>query len=181
MKAILISIQSKRVEKICSGKKTIEVRKNYPKLETPFKCYIYMTKAKPYWFEFVGGGKMRARNGMVIGEFVCSEIEPYAEYELLYGLDEISDSRVEEYSCVSIDELLRYKGKNDLLYGWHITDLKIYDKPKELSGFYGYKKCKSCMSGYKSTACIFDEECKVPYKISRPPQSWCYVEELQNG
>ena len=46
MKSVLISIQPKWVEKICRGEKTIEVRKSRPKLETPFKVYIYQTKSK---------------------------------------------------------------------------------------------------------------------------------------
>ena len=50
MKAVLISVQPKWVEKIASGKKTIEVRKTAPKGEVPFKCYIYVTKGKPYLY-----------------------------------------------------------------------------------------------------------------------------------
>ena len=46
MKAVLISIRPKWVEKITRGEKTLEVRKTRPKLETPFKCYIYCTEAK---------------------------------------------------------------------------------------------------------------------------------------
>ena len=45
MKSVLISIQPKWCELIASGKKTVEVRKSAPRLETPFKCYIYQTKA----------------------------------------------------------------------------------------------------------------------------------------
>lgn len=48
MKSVLISIRPEWVEKITSGKKTIEARKTAPK-ETPFKCYIYATKATK-WF-----------------------------------------------------------------------------------------------------------------------------------
>ena len=44
-KAVMISIRPKWCEKIASGEKTIEVRKTRPKLETPFKCYIYCTQA----------------------------------------------------------------------------------------------------------------------------------------
>ncbi len=43
-KAILISIKPQYCELIANGKKTIEVRKTKPKLEPPFKCYIYCTK-----------------------------------------------------------------------------------------------------------------------------------------
>lgn len=41
MIAVLISIRPKWCEKIISGEKTIEVRKTRPKMDTPFKCYIY--------------------------------------------------------------------------------------------------------------------------------------------
>lgn len=42
-KAVMLSIRPKWVEKIANGEKTIEVRKTKPKLDTPFKCYIYCT------------------------------------------------------------------------------------------------------------------------------------------
>ena len=42
-KAALISIKPKWCEKIANGDKTIEVRKTRPKMNTPFKCYIYCT------------------------------------------------------------------------------------------------------------------------------------------
>ncbi len=188
-KAVLISIQPKWCELIASGKKTVEVRKTKPKLETPFKCYIYCTE-KDYDKIFCidkfmhkvfldGNGKQK-----VIGEFVCRNIDFLSERDLFEGMDEISNSRIEEYSCLSIDELLQYKGKEEEIYGWHISDLVIYDEPIELGEtgeFYTWKKCNSCRdTGYESTACCFDLDCKVPAVISRPPQSWCYVEERSN-
>lgn len=47
-KAVMLSIRPKWCEKIASGEKTIEVRKTKPKLDTPFKCYIYETQG---WWE----------------------------------------------------------------------------------------------------------------------------------
>lgn len=44
-KAIMLSIRQKWCGKIASGEKTIEVRKTRPKLDTPFKCYIYCTQS----------------------------------------------------------------------------------------------------------------------------------------
>lgn len=44
-KAVLISIRPEWCDLIVRGKKTIEVRKTRPKLETPFTAYIYCTKA----------------------------------------------------------------------------------------------------------------------------------------
>lgn len=75
MKSVLISIRPKWCEKIASGKKTIEVRKSRPKIETPFKCYIYMSqgdlKDLGSYSEWIYKNRMK-----VIGEFVCDRIEP---------------------------------------------------------------------------------------------------------
>ena len=76
------------------------------------------------------------------------------------------------------DELHGYLGHYQG-HGWHISNLKIYDTPKELIEFHTWKKCKSCSkSGYESTACIYDENCMIPAAITKAPQSWCYVEEM---
>lgn len=176
--AVLISIRPKWCEKIISGEKTIEVRKTRPKLETPFKCYIYCTMDYPYISVSCGElDKLNYRtntvgrcNGKVIGEFICDRI-----YELA-PLNHAPDD-VEQQACLTREEIVLYlKGVG---YGWHISNLKIYDTPKELIEFHTWKKCKSCnKSGYESTACIYDENCIIPAAITKAPQSWCYVEEL---
>lgn len=51
MKEVLISIQPKWCELIANGTKTVEVRKTKPKLNTPFKCYIYCTKEKQQYLQ----------------------------------------------------------------------------------------------------------------------------------
>ena len=188
MKSVLISIKPKWCDLILSGEKTVEVRKTKPKVEPPFKCYIYCTKDKniSFWtgkcysyaddrshnlFDICGSGK-------VIGEFVCDRVQSYycefTDGGCYEGISSVFvDDEGDEFayiewsnegdlpyentnlyteSCVRYDELKKYIGlgfkKN---YGWHISDLKIYDKPKELSEF----------------------------GMKRPPQSWCYVEEVQ--
>lgn len=67
MKSVMISIKPNWCELIASGKKTLEIRKTKPNLETPFKCYIYCTK------EFYNSDYI-PKNGRVIGEFVCDNI-----------------------------------------------------------------------------------------------------------
>jgi predicted transcriptional regulator len=184
MKSVLISIQPKWVELIANGKKTIEVRKTKPKLKTPFKVYIYCT--------IDGGvkGDMLVRSklicGKVIGEFVCDSIEALTERDLFEGMDEMSNSRIEEYSCLSIDELLQYKGSKSEIYGWHISDLVIYDKPRELSEFAKPAKTAYDNEGYLlCDGCEFanwniERVCTIDFcperMITRPPQSWGYVE-----
>ena len=161
-KAVLISIQPKWCELIASGKKTVEVRKSRPKIDTPFKCYIYCTKTSKGWF-FMHAPDVR-RDGKVMGEFLCANIE--------VGVALFDDHKE---ACMSKAKLNAYaKGKP--LYGWHISDLKIYDKPKELSEFSpahcGKRRCFNCE--------CFDAE-KPSCTLKRPPQSWCYVEESEDN
>lgn len=173
-KAVLISIRPEWCEKIASGEKTIEVRKTRPKTEAPFKCYIYETKQfhknTPYSF------KTWNRCGKVIGEFVCKSIEtigvPFPAYQ-----NEMRQEIIDK-SCLNYYELHWYAGHRSL-YGWHISDLVIYDKPKELSEFRkpgertGYKIVNDRKRGYVSIPFTCENE-----SLRRPPQSWCYVEKL---
>ena len=159
MKAVLISIQPKWCELIESGKKTIEVRKTRPKIETPFKCYIYATKPKTqslrariynsYIMPIMG----ECGSGKVIGEFVCDKVERF-EYLMPYEEDDEIQYNISQndlvLTCIEPYELTEY-GKGKTLYGWHITNLKIYNKPKELGDF----------------------------NFARAPQSWRYVEVVK--
>lgn len=108
-------------------------------------------------------------NSTVIGEFVCDELCEYESYKWREGgfeyLNYKYDSELSMKSCMSQDDLMKY-GRRKTLFGWHISDLVIYNEPKRLSEFTGLRKTKF---GYESI------------KITRPPQSWCYVEEVQNG
>ena len=169
-KAVMISIRPKWCNLIASGKKTIEIRKTKPNLETPFRCYIYCTNTKPFlvwgdvfrgnWeteFTEIRGYSRKAAekiwdvfNGNVIGEFVCDAVIPmsikYSDPNSKLALKEFP------YTCLTDKQIIDYLGNGVGGYGWHISDLKIYDQPKELREF----------------------------NFSRPPQSWCYVEELED-
>lgn len=183
MKAVLISIRPKWCEKIASGRKTIEVRKSAPK-ETPFKAYIYCTKAKSQWrySDYEGAyqnseGEIVYAQQHVIGEFVCDKVDMsfvgYMKNEPCYW--DILDG-----SCLTKDEIMNY-GKWKTLYGLHITDLKIYDKPKELSEFRksGFMTEEEWLFNlYPNTHCHYEAWAKK-FEITRPPQSWQYVEELK--
>lgn len=183
MKAVLISIQPKWCELIASGKKTLEVRKTRPKLETPFRCYIYQTKKK--WLykllsnlqSFAWAETVILGHGKVIGEFICDGIVPIS---VKYS-DVNSHVALREFplTCLTDKQIIDYLGNGVTGYGWHISNLKIYEKPKKLSKFHTLGKCNSCRkSGYESTACIYDADCRAPAVITRPPQSWCYVMEV---
>ena len=155
-KAVMISIRPECVKKIARGEKIIEVRKTRPKLGTPFKCYIYQTLPK--------SGDWNDRDGHVIGEFVCDEIieDKHRENALLF----------EKKGRVPFDVQKKY-GSKQILYGWHISDLIIYDMPKRLSEFMQCHKCE-----YYSRCKEHEYGCNGAYKVTRPPQSFMYVEEL---
>lgn len=180
MKSVLISVRPKWCELIVSGKKTIEVRKTRPKLETPFKCYIYETKG----FERVGNENLNCVIGgggrsAVIGEFVCDNVDFFARTgtnrnDVRYYIPQKS----REAMCLSQDEIEAY-GNGSYLYGLHISNLKIYDKPRELSEFRRPCEndlyCESCgMYAEYTEACG-----NAALYLRRPPQSWCYVEERE--
>lgn len=135
-KAVLISIRPEWVRKILNGRKTIEVRKTRPKMNPPLKCYIY-----------------KCGNGKVIGEFLCDEIiedRTYGHNEEFYRA-----------ACMSAYDAAAYAMQSPM-YGWHISDLRVYDHPRDLWEFTGLRQTR------------FGWE---PVPITRPPQSWRYVEE----
>lgn len=180
MKSVLISIQPRWCELIASGEKTVEVRKTKPKLKTPFKVYIYETQGRtetPFVDE--EGHHIFKGRGQVIGEFVCDRIVQF-ENSLF---DEVLPETVAR-SCVPMYDLLVYLGKQDYGYGWHISDLVIYDKPRELSEFKRDcdGNCQSCQYAiWQTNGWVYEPyivDCKP---ITRPPQSWCYVERSNNG
>ena len=233
MKSVLISIQPKWCELIANGKKTIEVRKTRPKIDTPFKCYIYCTlggdmltsvngvvqKINQIDIDLTNDSTIRELNGKVIGEFVCDKITNFEsefwddetferiqefvhpwDYDREYGernyktvttneSDNYKENWLCKQSCVSWEELRKYigTGVNDF-FGWYISNLVIYDKPKELSEFYHYcgdnPDCDGCEAHYYSnTECGKEEYCCSVIEgckpIKRPPQSWCYVEGIK--
>lgn len=178
MKAVLISIRPKWVEKIAIGKKTIEVRKTAPKIETPFKCYIYETKAQYITYQKGALTKYGYGRGKVIGEFICDSITKY-DYFTPYDSEDFCHAVPQGElgkTCLENYELDEYLGRQ-AGYGWHISNLKIYDKPKELSEFI--KPCEVC--GYKELKLNTVKRCgncSQSEFLTRPPQSYCYVEEL---
>lgn len=159
-KAVLISVNPKWCNLIASGVKTVEIRKNKPKLATPFKVYIYCTANKQGVHDLLEihgtNGKIYKANCKVIGEFICDSIEWIGQSSLVVKED---TDKALAGSCLTREEIFKYLGlprpqgdnRYRECYGWHISNLIIYDKPKELTEFQS---------------------------ITRPPQSWCYVNKL---
>ena len=84
----------------------------------------------------------------VIGEFVCDKLVWVVAHPEIFAGHPVFYKKAIADACVPQEEAVTYStGKGG--YGWHISALVIYDKPKEVSA-----------DG-----------------LPRPPQSWCYVEE----
>ena len=190
-RAVLLSVKPKYCELIASGKKTVEVRKTRPKIPTPFKGLIYCTKGETVYLprDIFGNESL---NGKVIGEFVCDYIS--------MNIKGYNQDGVPAYwtllnsSCLTADELDDY-GRGKPLYGLHISNLKIYDNPKTLDDFRKpcispeMPYCPLCKVGYEyisETEAEFyrvDGECRTEWRclnwIKKPPQSWCYAEEIR--
>ena len=170
MKAVMLSVTPKWVDKICHEigvqndkpiyEKEDEVRKTRPNTPVPFKVYIYESR----------------RRKKVVAEFIC---------DLITALK--ADNMIQAYynntkkTCLTDAELLSY-AKGGKVYFWHISDLVIYEKPRELSEFKRPcdGNCQECQYALWQTHTFISESkivgCTQKLKA---PQSWCYVEEVQ--
>lgn len=199
MKSVLISIQpyyvfliiARLMEWDIPHNKTVEVRKDFPKAPVWNKItHIYCSKNRksfnriptqyqPFMYKLLG---------KVIGEFVCDKVE-CIEKNSIYNAPVLCKK-----SCLSINEIADYtKGKT--FYCWHISELKIYDEPKELRKFGKLKAkwtdkddCCNCIyhewiyaknyipNGEICHSKLDEPLCNYTPRLTRPPQSWCYVE-----
>nr|DAG47108.1 MAG TPA: hypothetical protein [Caudoviricetes sp.] len=193
-KAVMLSIRPKWCEKIVRGEKTIEVRKTRPKLDTPFKCYIYCTLPKYPHEDFIAMDYPRPQfygGGKVIGEFTCDrifELETKARGGSYYVKNEGQPTTnfIARQSCLDFKDMHGYlhaaKG-----YGWHITDSRIYDVPRELGEFWRdcseYSELSTNCWTCENVCGDGDEtDCNTDGRIylRRAPQSWCYVEAIED-
>lgn len=205
MKEIIIARGAKDVERIESGACTMLVTKTRPKIEPPFKVYIYCTKEEHTWLckaDKNGYDNTQLYHGRVIGEFVCDRITNYYPFGIRgYQLSKETLTAM----CLSTEELNKY-GKLDRVYGWHISYLKIYDIPREVEEFTSPIDCKKAQyqdDPYFSGWFCMDEECDCPYfdcpsvggecddwedyayclgngkKPIKRVKNWCYVERIK--
>lgn len=184
MKAVLMSIKPKWCELIFGGEKTIEVRKTAPKLKPPFKVYVYESLGKKFSCSRCEGCPIRfplgcnEGAGAVVGEFVCDKVEEnIPDYHPVY--EEFFYSFFEYgKDCLSSKEIQKY-GKGDTLYGLHITAPKLYDTPKELSEFRKPDEPFHTVEINENGNVVFCDGYIDGEPITRPPQSWMYVEEIE--
>ena len=183
-KAILISIKPEWVAKILNGEKTIEIRKTKPKQYLndynfeAYDVYIYCTKGKPDIepvLSLKGVGviaepiKPNYLNGKVVAKFSLNKIEQVywvnerPKTKTLFAYDILKNSRLSQ------EDFENYVGDSQS-YAWHIEELEIFDKPKELSDFLikSHKVQGIDKNGGNKTFTILKP-------LTKAPQSWCYV------
>lgn len=179
---------------------------------TPFKVYIYCTLAgsDSLFMDVLNRdaaawnrGGWPEKKGRVIGEFTCKKItglthvgetgswEPASLYVMAPGSYYKPADELLEAACMSRETAEKYlKGRDGC--GWHISDLKIYDKPLPLSNFIPncrYLEDEAGCRAYREHGCSCPDQrydlnpdgsvnmAICQRSVKRPPQSWCYVEE----
>lgn len=168
MKAVMLSLRPQWCEKIFNGSKTIEVRKSRPSIPTPFTVYVYMTKRK-WIFKLLPF--LKNRFAKVIGSFVCDRVTCCQAYYGESGEKHLTNLFEDEIkrTCLTEHEMFDYivgKGKKEGTgWLWHITEPKLFDKPRGLGEFL-------TPSG---TGGVWGNR-----YLSRPPMSWCYIEADEN-
>lgn len=122
-------------------------------------------------------------NRKVVARFWFDEYEEYNDYsgctnnengyecenEYMYHLCELPN-KIKEL-CLTCDEIETY-GNGETLYAWHIKQLEIFDKPKELSEFY-----KANLYTPYEVIRAYEETTRdlISYRLQRPPQSYQFV------
>lgn len=188
MKAVLLSIRPEWCNLIILGKKTFEVRRTKPgNLKTPFKCYVYCTKSKSKigWLLIAPGKGWQRLDGSVIGEFTCDKIDKLVHVGTMMDINILTldgwykpADALLQAACLTEETAKKYlQGRNG--YGWHISGLKIYDKPVRLKDFWAIQPCTH--RGDCCTCRRWNAENLIcrgeAFGIERPPQSWYYVED----
>ena len=184
-KAILISISPEKCMRIADGRQIVLLTKKKPNISTPFKVFIYETKAvnRSQIVVDIDGDQPTVYakgRGKVIGEFVCERI---TMPEPVGGIVYCSEYK---QACLSFEEIINFLGQ---FYALHISSLVIYNEPKALSEFHKKAPCKYYRDSKVSVLdkCFYDFPCEhigefetycQGERIKHPPRTWCYCYSL---
>ena len=180
-KSVLRSIKPYWVYLILKGIKTVEVGKQKPKsLDWDGRVFIYCSKDKKSFNQIPEEDRewFKQYLGKVVAVFDCNTIQEDNLYMTRY------QESFYQKACLSHTQVKEY-GQGKMLYGWHISNLKVFDIPKALNQFctYCFGGCDNCeyQSWDYSYAGGKDLICTVRYEkpIKRPPQSYCFIIPLE--
>lgn len=182
MKSILRSVKPYWFYLICEGKKKIEVCKTEPlSKEWDRIVYLYCSKDMRSFNRIPEEyhEKYRKYLGTVGAKLVCCEVEKF-------NVGSLRSDDIEELACLSYAELINYFYKPCELdgktakqgYAWHISDLKIYDNPRELGELRTPDKPYHEIIE-RDGSLMFMDGYESGKPLKRTPQSWQYVEEVE--
>ena len=191
MRQILMPIKPEGVEKILSGEKTLEIRKTAPKewidyikgktdrKPDPTTAFLYCEKGRVAVEWWSGVGFPGVINGWVFAKFALKKVEgcvnPFFP-KGSFATPTMTYEYVLEKSCMSagqLDACLGGKGKRG--YAWHISDLEVFDEPKELSEFLAKNACRDCPHRHSPNRDMCDI-CEGLKPMTHAPNDWRYAE-----
>lgn len=174
---ILLPIKPYYAYLIMKGEKTVEVRKfHITDSRWSGKMKVYVSKDKKSFRRIPEKYRTEFEKniGKVAFKFVSESIAKYeCSSEHFRCLADNSGA------CLTYDEIMNYCNGKDL-YGYNITDLKIYDEPKELGEFYRCSDGKCQSYNCKSKYCGIVIECGNLEQLTRPPQNYIKIKEVLN-
>ena len=177
MKSVLLSVKPELAQRVIEGRQKILLKMSQPRIETPFKCYLYckhgklLSFSKHAGFSFVADcspfittekwlNEPGQLNGRIFGEFVCEFVRK-VNVPMTY-IEYIADPKIDE---ILFEANVR-KAWPGIYYVWHITDFKLYDELKELSEFKRRRIFRRKGNGFKA--------------LKRAPLNYCIVEKTKD-
>lgn len=198
---ILLATSAEDCKKILSGRKTLEIRKNFPNVHLPVRCYLYCKRPidayellwkhgnSYYMSETSRDNYDKCCSGFVIAEFICNEIRVYPydmENEAVGKQPRIVPVEDLKAAQMTVSQMNRY-GNISNLYGWCISDVNKYNEFMTVNCFEHICKwyrtdqvcerhCNRCshLITYPDDKLL---RCGVNgvKTVEKPPQNWCYI------
>lgn len=184
MDAVMVSFTPEECKELVSKQLTVKLFKQCPKLKPPFKCYVYMKmNGVP---EYIYDRNLTRQNiyllhpdlanGRIVGEFTCDKIYTFSyspELDNYDYSDLINDTNSFSTLCTGMLPHSIYKyGNQSTLYGFRVTDFKLYQKMLFPSQFT--KPCTGCKKQGTTRCTEENSYCKAT-TLQNGPKSWCYV------
>lgn len=167
-KSVIRSAKPYWIYLILTGKKKVEVGKNFPKSKDWNRIVeMYCSKDMRSFNRIPEKDRewMRKYLGKIACRFVCDKV---------FLITRTNNEDLEKVTCLTGNEMRCYADDKDI-YGWHISDLVIYDKPRAISEFA--RPCDGCDKLGTSRCTEEISPCRATI-LKRPPQSWQFVQEV---
>ena len=212
MRAMILVLSPKESCDLLNGNLSVLARKKFPSDYVGW-VYIYCTKSQYeelWWYDGTEDFRLykkgianeedtgwHLQNGKVVARFWCDKVEELERTVYgYYKTNTITWSKIEDKICLRNKDLdIYFKAENHfgkVGYAIHITNLEIFDKPKEISKFEKLGsylnptikcpkkdkgKCNLGISPFTNQWCGCEKA-----KLTRAPRSgWCYIDVDENN